>query len=31
MELKVAFVDEIGRSPRGKYRFLEQKLNIKYG
>jgi len=31
MELKIAFVNEIGRTPRGKYRFLEQKLNIKYG
>jgi len=31
MELKIVFVDEIPRTARGKLRFLEQKLNIRYG
>ena len=31
MDLKIVFVDEIARTQRGKYRFLEQKLDIKYG
>ena len=30
MELAITFVDEIPRNPGGKYRFLNQKLSIKY-
>jgi len=31
MELEIAFVDEIPKTPRGKYRFLDQRLELKYG
>ena len=31
IELKFAFVKNIPRSPRGKHRFLEQRLKLKYG
>lgn len=31
MELEIIFVDEILKTARGKYRFLEQKLEVKYG
>jgi phenylacetate-CoA ligase len=31
MELTLQSVDEIPLTPRGKYRFLDQRLNIKYG
>ena len=31
LSVRVQIVDEIPRTQRGKYRFLEQKLDIKYG
>jgi len=31
MALNIVFVNQIPKTPRGKYRFLEQKLEIKYG